>query len=145
MPRKSTYKPEFAEQAHKFCLLGATNDQLAQLLGVSARTIDAWLATKPDFAERVKAGRAVADATVSESLYRRALGYSHKAVKIMSYEGQSFEHEYTEHYPPDTVACIFWLKNRRPDLWRDKIEHQHGADDELLAALDAAGERAAAP
>jgi hypothetical protein len=49
---------------------------------------------------------------------------------------------YTEHYPPDTAACLFWLKSRQPDRWRERIEHDHLAPAEMLASLDAAGERA---
>jgi hypothetical protein len=32
---------------------------------------------------------------------------------------------YVEHIPPDVTACIFWLKNRRPDLWRDTHQLEH--------------------
>ena len=58
-----------------------------------------------------------------------ANGYSHPAVKVfMKRDGTTVEHKYTEHYPPDTTAAIFFLKNRRPDRWRDvqNIEAQHG-------------------
>lgn len=140
--RPTSYKPEFAELARKFCLLGATNDRLAELFEVATSTIGKWIAEIPAFSDAVKAGRAEADATVAASLYHRANGYSHEAAKIMVVEGAVVHEKYTEHYPPDATSMIFWLKNRRPDLWRDKLEHQHSADDELLALLDAAGERA---
>jgi hypothetical protein len=26
---------------------------------------------------------------------------------------------YIQHVPPDVTACIFWLKNRDPEHWRD--------------------------
>ncbi len=41
---------------------------------------------------------------------------------------------------PDVTAQIFWLKNRRPDRWRDKqdIEHSGGVDNKLdLSGLSA--------
>jgi hypothetical protein len=66
----------------------------------------------------------MADAEVAEKLFKRATGYSHDAVKIFNDQGAPLQVPYTEHYPPDTTACIFWLKNRRPDLWRDKVEQQ---------------------
>ena len=56
--------------------------------------------------------------------------------------GKALEVAYTEHYPPDTAACLFWLKSRRPDRWREKVEQDHQAVAEMLEALDAAGERA---
>jgi hypothetical protein len=123
-------------------MLGATDDELARLLDVPRDTIDAWLAEVAEFAAAVKAGRDVADATVAERLYARAIGFSHPAVKIFQSGGAPLEVPYTEHYPPDIQACIFWLRNRRRQDWRDKIEHEQTAASDLLAELDAAGERA---
>ena len=68
---------------------------------------------------------------IADSLYHRAKGYSHPAVKILSVAqgaGQPSEVQevpYTEHYAPDTTAAIFWLKNRQPKKWRDKQEVEH--------------------
>lgn len=146
MPKKtgrpSKFKPEYVDLARKFCLLGATGADLARMFEVGTTAIDVWIKEKPDFAAAVKEGRLEADAKVAASLFHRATGYSHPAVKIFLHEGKPVEVPYTEHYPPDATSMIFWLKNRRPDLWRDKIEHQHGGTDELLAALEAAGKRA---
>jgi hypothetical protein len=46
-------------------------------------------------------------------------------VKILQDKGVPIVVPFEQHYPPDTVACIFWLKNRRPDLWRDKVGLEH--------------------
>ena len=67
-------------------------------------------------------------------MYHRANGYSHPAVKFLTVsdgEGMGSHIEalhYIEHYPPDTTAGIFWLKNRRPDRWRDvqRVEAELG-------------------
>lgn len=120
--RPTLYQEAYAEQAFKLCLLGATNEQLADFFGVAVATIHNWKDAHPEFLDALKAGKEEADSRVAQSLYRRALGYEHSAVKILSYEGESFEHEYTEKYPPDTTAAIFWLKNRQPHLWRDRKE-----------------------
>lgn len=122
--RPTKFKEEFIEQARKLAELGATDREAADFFKVDEATIHRWKHTHPDFCESLKVGKETADARVEQSLYRRALGYSHDAVKIMSYEGQSIVEPYVEHYPPDTTAAIFWLKNRRPDQWRDKTE-QH--------------------
>lgn len=140
--RPSVYRPEFPALARKYCLLGATNEDLARNLEVATSTIDKWISEKPEFSGAVKAGREEADANVADRLYARALGYSHPAVKIFSAQGIVTEVPYTEHYPPDTAAAFIWLKNRRPANWRDKLDIQHGGTDELLDALAAAGERA---
>ncbi len=134
-----SYRPEYAEQGRKLCLLlGATDEELASIFGVSAEMLRDWLGAAPEFAAALQAGRELADAEVADRLFRRALGYSHDAVRIFSDHKVS----YTEHYPPDTAACIFWLKSRQRDKWRDKIEHELLASSEMLASLDAAGERA---
>ena len=63
--RPTAYKPEYCELAHNYCLLGATNELLRDFFGVARRTIQNWIATRPDFAAAVYWGRAVADARVS--------------------------------------------------------------------------------
>jgi hypothetical protein len=133
------YRLEYAEQGRKLCLLlGATDQELARFFGVTPEVLREWLSLVPDFAGAVRAGRELADAEVADRLYRRAVGYSHEAVRVFS------DHTvpYVEHYPPDTTACIFWLKSRQRDKWLDKVEDEHHSVAEMLACLDAAGERA---
>ena len=139
----AAYRDEYAEQGRKLCLLlGATDQELARFFDVSLETLNEWLVQVPDFASAIRAGKELADADVADRLWRRAIGYSHAAVRIFSHQGKALEVAYTEHYPPDTAACLFWLKSRQPEKWRDKIEHEHHAVAEMLEALDAAGERA---
>ena len=125
--RPSRYRAEFAQQAVKLCRLGATDRDLASFFEVNEATINRWKITHPEFCESLREGKAIADAEVAEKLFRRATGYEHKAVKIVADAKTGAEHqvEYTERYAPDTTACIFWLKNRRPDLWRDRIDNTH--------------------
>lgn len=120
--RPTKYKEEYVELAFKFCLLGATNDKLAELFEVSPSTIDLWIAEHEEFSGSVKAARFQADAEVANSLYHRARGYSHNAVKIFQSKGDSGPEivPYIEHYPPDTAAAFIWLKNRAG--WKDKQE-----------------------
>jgi hypothetical protein len=126
--RPSSYREEYAKQAYHLCILGATDAALSRAFGVSDVTIDNWKRAHPAFVGALKAGKEQADAKVAQSLFRRALGYRHPAVKIVTVArggnmGSDVEAvPYTERYAPDTVACIFWLKNRRPDLWRDRTE-----------------------
>jgi transposase-like protein len=132
--RPSAYRPEFTKQAYHLALLGATDADIARALGVSDTTIDNWKRQHPEFLGSLKAGKDQADANVAKSLYRRALGYSHPAVKIITVArggnaGSDVEEvPYTERYAPDTTAAIFWLKNRRPDLWRDKHDLEHSGE-----------------
>lgn len=119
MGRPTKYRTEFDEQAAKLCRLGATDRELADFFGVVEATIYTWKATHPSFLEATKSGKEIADAEVADKLFRRATGYSHPAVKIFNDQGAPMVVDYVEHYAPDTTAAIFWLKNRRPDLWRD--------------------------
>ena len=119
--RRSAFKTEYVDQARKYCLLGATDAQLGDFFGVDERTINRWKQRHPEFCQSLKEGKATADARVAESLYRRALGYTHPAEDIRVVEDKVVRTETEKHYPPDTTACIFWLKNRQPSLWRDKV------------------------
>lgn len=124
--RPTSFRPRFTQLAYQFALLGATDKQMAEFFGVAESTFNLWKQRQKGFSESIKKGKAEADAIIAASLFHRAKGYTHKAVKILQHEGSSYEHEYTEHYPPDATAAIFWLKNRQPELWRDKQHVEHG-------------------
>lgn len=128
--RPSEYKDEYADQSFRLCLLGATDKDLAAFFDVSEVTINAWKQNYPKFLKSLKDGKQEADAKVAQSLYKRALGYSHDAVKIFADPKTGAEAivPFTQHYPPDTTAAIFWLKNRKPSEWRDKQEVEHSGE-----------------
>jgi hypothetical protein len=139
--RPTLYKPEYAEIARNYCLLGATNDELATFFDVSARTVDDWLKVHPEFATAVQNGRAAADAAIARKLYQRAMGYDYDTKKIFIYRGEPVKVDHTVHMPPDVGACIFWLRNRRRRQWmeRAKPEPESGL---TLLELEEASERA---
>lgn len=118
--RPSKFQPEFVEQARKLCLLGATDVEMADFFGCHETTFYDWKLAHPDFADALRAGKLIADATIADSLYQRAKGYSHPDVHVSSYEGQVTLTPITKHYPPDTPAASLWLGNRQPKLWRNK-------------------------
>lgn len=123
--RPSKYKPEYAEQAYKLCLLGATDKDLANFFEVDEATINRWKDAHPDFCKSLKAGKEDADATIAKSLYHRAKGYEHPEDKIFLHEGKPVIVSTIKHYPPDPTSMIFWLKNRQPQKWRDRQEVEH--------------------
>lgn len=98
---------------------GKTDVQISEIIGICEKTLNIWKNKHPEFLQSLKEAKQAADELVEASLFRRATGYSHKAVKIFQYEGVIVTHEYEEQYPPDTAAAIFWLKNRQPKNWRD--------------------------
>ena len=121
--RPSKYRPEFCEQAKKLVALGATDLQLANFFEVSEQTIYTWKQNYPEFLEALKLSKELCDSQVERSLFQRAMGYSHPEVKVFQSNGEIITHEVIKHYPPDTTAMIFWLKNRNPQEWRDRVEH----------------------
>lgn len=122
--RPTRYRPIFAEQAGAFCLLGADDKKLAELFEVSESTINLWKQKHPEFSESIKKAKEGADCQIAAALFKRAIGYSHPDVHVSNYQGDVTLTPIEKHYPPDTVAMIFWLKNRQPQLWRDKIDVQ---------------------
>lgn len=117
--RPSKYKPEYAEQAAKLCLLGATDAQLADFFEVSVSTINLWKVQHPKFSESIRVPKAQADERVEQSLFRRAMGYEHDEVDIKVVDKEIVMTPIRKYYPPDTTAMIFWLKNRNPEQWRE--------------------------
>jgi len=128
MARPTSYKPEYAEQGRKLCLLGATDDDLAEFFGVSQKTINTWKKQFPEFLQSLKSGKGVADAEVASSLYKRATGYEFDEIEIRGTDEKKTIRKTKKHIAPDTVAAIFWLKNRQKGKWRDKNEIEHSGN-----------------
>ncbi len=122
--RPSKYVKRYAKEAAHLCGLGATTEQLAQFFSVTTSTIKLWAQHHTEFSAALRA-KLSADEEVEQSLFKRAKGYDHL----------------DKHYPPDTTAGIFWLKNRQPGKWRDKQEFGvtdvAGNDAQLVVSLGA--------
>ena len=119
--RPSEYKPEYAKQAKNMALIGAQEPDIARLLEISVQTLYEWRKAHPEFAEAIKQGKVEADGYVAQSLYHKALGYEHKVTKVFLPAGSTepVYATYMEDVPADTAACIWWLKNRQPQYWKD--------------------------
>lgn len=124
--RPSAYKAAYAKEAKKLAKLGATDAEVADFFSVDVRTIYRWKNVHSEFSQALKIGKDEADDRVRRSLYHRAVGYEQEDVKIFMPGGadEPVYAPYIAKIAPDTTAAIFWLKNRRPDEWRDKREHE---------------------
>lgn len=121
--RPTKYSPEYDEKAAKLCHLGATDRDLADFFEVAESTLNLWKLKHQSFSESLKLGKEAADARVEQSLYRRATGYTFDSEKIFNDKDDGIVRAAClEHVAPDVTACIFWLKNRKPAEWRDRIE-----------------------
>lgn len=139
----SQFKPEYCDLARRVSMLGATNEDLAGILGVCRNTVGNWMREYPQFKAAMEEGKLTADATVAEKLYQRATGYQRPATRYFSTkEGPPQRVDYTHHHAPDTAACIFWLRNRRRADWREQVEHRHTTSEAMLVVLEAARLRA---
>ena len=141
MGRPTRFEPEMCVQAHNYCLLGATNDDLADFFHVSPSTIDRWIAGHADFGDAVRRGRVVADSRVACGLFERAVGYERTVERSVVIGSDVKPVTSTIHYPPNVQACIFWLRNRRRQTWGD-AQNAAKVDDGILdiAPLEAASE-----
>ena len=131
------------EEADKLLLLeawardGLTDEQIAGNIGINVRSLYNWKKKSIPIFQSLKTGKEVADIEVENALRKKALGFREteqtvSTRKTVEYENGKRIREVTEpvvtevekYYPPDTTAQIFWLKNRKPEAWRDKQEQK---------------------
>lgn len=100
---------------------GLTKQQVADNLGIGISTLCEYQLKYPEFLEAFKRGRELADIEVENSLFKRANGYKTVEVKKeVDSDGKEKLTEVIKEVAPDTTAQIFWLKNRKPELWNDR-------------------------
>ena len=118
------YHPSFCEMAGKLAKLGAIDEDFADFFNVNRSTIHRWRVRHPAFKKAIELSKEMANELVERSLFQRAIGYSHPEVRMFQHEGKIIKEETIKHYPPDTHAVKFWLYNREPDIWREKVDHE---------------------
>jgi hypothetical protein len=123
---ESGYRPEFADDVKYLCTLGATDMEIATFFGVTIPTIHDWRFRHAEFAAAITAGKSAADDRVERSLFMNAVGFEYDALEVFVIDKTIVEHKVRKRVQPNTVAQIFWLKNRRKELWRDVHQLEHG-------------------
>lgn len=113
---------------------GLTNEEIAQKIGITRKTLQIWRKKYPAIGDALKEGKEAADLVIEDSLYRRAQGYTIKVMKHMKIKNIVYDEETRKkikeeeeikeyfddlHIPADVTAIIFWLKNRKPKEWRN--------------------------
>ena len=105
---------------------GLTVGEIARDVGVSRSTLNKWVAENAELSDALNEGRQSADSKVEESLYRKALGFTYTEKKTIVANGKDGQQQTARieiverEVPPDTTACIFWLKNRMSGQWREQ-------------------------
>lgn len=125
---QTQFKTDYVRMATPLGEAGFTDAQIGVVFNVQAQSIRIWRKKYPAFDNALKKAKQTADEQVEQALFKRAMGYEHPDVDIRTVaigDGRStiVQTPIIKHYAPDTTACIFWLKNRQPNKWRDRTEH----------------------
>jgi hypothetical protein len=135
MARPSRYTTEVK---HKLDLVtgwareGLSNEQIAKNLGINTATLYDYQNKFTEFANALKKGKEVSDFEVENSLFKSANGYTYDETTqesrlIDTIDGKPIyglvvTKIVTKQVQPNPTSMIFWLKNRKPNLWRDRKE-----------------------
>lgn len=139
MGRPSKFDSLDLKKVQALASRGWTDVEMSDFFGVDESTWTRWKEKHPDFCTSLKDWKIEADSRVERSLYERATGYEHPEDKIFNNEGEPLIVPTTKHYPPDTTAAIFWLKNRKPEQWRDKQPDDEGNKDGVKIIIQREG------
>ena len=147
---KCKYTDDFPLLAEGMARRGMTDEQIAEKLGISVETFYQYVKRYPEFSESLKRGKSPVDVEVENALLKRALGYDYEETtteyssleksgkngdKANANKGEWKVVKKTKKFiPPDVTAQIFWLKNRRPDLWKDRTDANHTITDQTALA-----------
>lgn len=102
---------------------GLTDEQIAKNIGINRTTLYDWKKKEANIADALKKGKEVIDFEVENALLKRALGYT-ITIKEEKLDRDGCVHTLKKdvHIPGDATAQIFWLKNRKPNNWKDRVE-----------------------
>lgn len=127
---------------------GLTDEQIADNIGIRRETLYDWKKKYPHISNALKRGKDVVDIQVENALLNKAQGITKMLIKPIKIKTVTYDNgkrvkeeehiEYAEEevfVPPDTVAQIFWLKNRKPNTWKDKPVDNEGQQDNTVRVI----------
>lgn len=120
--RPSKLTPELIARAQAYAECGAIDVEIAAYLGIDVATLYRWQHSSSAFCEALNSGKGLADDRVERGLFKRAIGYEADVEKAWCFQGEVTKATVREHVPGDVGAQMHWLKNRRPDKWRDRSD-----------------------
>jgi hypothetical protein len=119
---------------------GLSDEQIAHNMGINVATLYRWKNEHSEICNALKKTKEVVDKEVENALYKSAMGYDYEEItEQRRYNKDTGQYEMVvierkvKHQPPNTASIIFWLKNRKPDTWKDK---QEITDSKALEKLD---------
>lgn len=132
--RPTKLNEEITTEIMECARLGMTDKEICAITKVPESTLNLWKTNNASFYGALKRNKYLADRNVEDSLYMNALGHTKTVVEEAQYEGEAIPLRKERYIPPNTAAAIFWLKNRQPDRWRDKVEIEQQS--KITLALD---------
>lgn len=137
--KKGKTKPEISadsETIEKLAGYGLPDEAIADVLGVTLKQFEGAKRTYKSFTDALRKGGNKADLNVIESLYNKATGYERREVEFVKSQGKVKTQPVIKYYPPELNAIMFWLKNRLPYEWKEKIVmNKNGLSEEHLQKL----------
>ena len=127
---------------------GLTDVQIAHNMGIGYTTLRDWKSKYPSILTALKRGKDVADQEVENSMYKSAIGYfvyeevEETRMNRKKHTEETVIKRTKKWCPPSTTAQIFWLKNRQPERWRDKVVQEIGTADHANYGIAIISERA---
>lgn len=104
---------------------GLTDEQISHNIGINPKTLYEWKKKHDPISKALKRGKQVTDIIIENALFKSAIGYEYEEVKQIIEKDEMGKdrkrvEKITKYSPPNTTAIIFWLKNRKPDVWMDR-------------------------
>jgi hypothetical protein len=127
--RPTEYKEIFNEQVFEMALLGLSDVQMSNIIGISEVTFNAWKHKHPEFLKSLMRGKEDADGKVAKAMYKRALGLT-IIEEALTKDGQIVQ--LRKELPPDTPAAKHWLANRQRKLWANNGESTFNTTEPLI-------------
>lgn len=128
---------------------GLSDKQIAHNIGITQTTLYEWQKRFPELSEALKKGKEVVDREVENALLKRAMGYEYDEVtqepvtdKDTGVTEMRVTKRVTKQIVPDVTAQIFWLKNRKPEEFRDKRDVELSGSVDLGSIIEKARGRA---
>ena len=124
---------------------GLNLEQISQKMGISSKTLSRWKEKYSPICLALKKGKEIADIVVENALYKRAVGYKYtETTREARYDESTGEYKLVitktveKEVMPDTTAQIYWLKNRKPETWRDRRDDDINRNAEIVVKIEGA-------
>lgn len=120
---------------------GLTFEEIAEQMGIQRTTINRWKGQSQALREALAHNRDSMDRKVENALVKNALGYTYEETKtVVEVHPDGTKTQKIEKFQrvakPDSIAMLFYLKNRKPDVWRDNQQLDIRATVGLVQIVD---------